>query len=98
MIPIEDLIGKKGKKQPQLRMDQVPVEKVATYSGEDADAAWRLALHVESRLDGPPLRTLYDEVEVPLIGVLAELEYNGIRLDVPLLKRLSADMARQLER
>ena len=42
VIPIEDLIGKKGKKQPQLRMDQVPVERVATYSGEDADAAWRL--------------------------------------------------------
>ena len=43
VIPIEDLIGKKSKKQPQLRMDQVPVERVATYSGEDADAAWRLA-------------------------------------------------------
>ncbi len=98
MIPIEDLIGKKGKKQPQLRMDQVPVERVATYSGEDADAAWRLALHLEAELDGPPLRTLYDEVEIPLIEVLAELEYNGVRLDVALLKRLSADMARQLEK
>ncbi len=50
VIPIEDLIGKKSKKQPQLRMDQVPVERVATYSGEDADAAWRLALHLESEL------------------------------------------------
>ncbi len=98
VIPIEDLIGKKTKKQPQLRMDQVPVNKVAVYSGEDADAAWRLGLHLESRLDGSPLRTLYDGVEVPLIEVLAELEYNGIRLDVPLLKRLSGDMARQLER
>ena len=98
VIPIEDLIGKKTKKQPQLRMDQVPVDKVAVYSGEDADAAWRLGLHLESRLDGSPLRTLYDGVEVPLIEVLAELEYNGIRLDVPLLKRLSGDMARQLER
>ena len=98
MIPIEDLIGKKTKKQPQLRMDQVPVDRVAVYSGEDADAAWRLALHLESRLDGPPLRTLYDDVEVPLIEVLAELEYNGIRLDVPLLKRLSGDMGQKLER
>jgi DNA polymerase I len=97
MIPIEDLIGKKNRKQPQLRMDQVPVERVATYSGEDADAAWRLALHLESQLNGPPLRTLYDAVEVPLIEVLGELEYNGIRLDAALLKRLSADMARQLE-
>ena len=98
VVPIEDLIGKKSKKQPQLRMDQVPVDKVAAYSGEDADAAWRLCLHLESRLDGPPLRPLYDDVEVPLIEVLAELEYNGIRLDVPLLKRLSGVMAGQLGR
>ena len=98
MVPIEDLIGKKTKKQPQLRMDQVPVDRVATYSGEDADAAWRLCLHLEAQLGGPPLRTLYNDLEVPLIEVLAELEYNGIRLDVPLLKRLSGEMAGQLER
>ncbi len=98
MILIEELIGKKSKKQPQLRMDQVPVERVAKYSGEDADAAWRLALHLEAELDGPPLRTLYEELEVPLIEVLAELEHNGVRLDAPRLKRLSADMASQLEK
>ena len=94
MVPIEELIGKKSKKQPQLRMDQVAVARVAAYSAEDADAAWRLALHLESRLDGSPLRTLYDEVEIPLIEVLAELEYNGIRLDQKLLKRVSDDMGR----
>ena len=98
MVPIEDLIGKKSKKQPQLRMDQVPVDRVAVYSGEDADAAWRLCLYLEAQLGGPPLRTLYDDLEVPLIEVLAELEYNGIRLDVPLLKRLSGEMAGRLER
>jgi DNA polymerase-1 len=97
MVPIEDLIGKKSKKQPQLRMDQVPVERVARYSGEDADAAWRLGLHLESALNGPPLRTLYDDVEIPLVEVLAGLEFNGVRLDAALLKRLSGDMARQLE-
>ena len=98
MVPIEDLIGKKSKKQPQLRMDQVPVDRVAAYSGEDADAAWRLCLHLESA--GSTARrcaTLYDEVEVPLIEVLAELEYNGIRLDEPLLKRVGEDMGRRLE-
>ena len=82
MVPIGELIGKKSKKQPQLRMDQVPVDRVAAYSAEDADAAWRLCpLIWNSRLDGSPLHALYDEVEVPLIEVLAELEYNGIRLD-----------------
>jgi DNA polymerase-1 len=106
VIPITDLIGKKGRKQPQLRMDEVPTERVAEYSGEDADVAWRLCELLESQLSevgkdgkkgaGSLLRRLYDEVEVPLIEVLAELEYNGVRLDVPLLERLSADMAAQM--
>jgi DNA polymerase-1 len=100
VIPITDLIGKKSKKQPQLTMDQVPTERVAEYAGEDADVAWRLAEMLEERLGqgdgGPALRKLYDAVEVPLIEVLAELEYNGVRLDVPLLQRLGEEMGKQL--
>jgi DNA polymerase-1 len=101
VIPITDLIGKKTKKTPQLRMDQVATERVADYSGEDADMAWRLADLIEPRLSEKvdprgSLRKLYDDVEVPLIDVLAEMEFNGIRLDVPLLKRLSTEMEKQL--
>jgi DNA polymerase-1 len=102
VIPITDLIGKKNKKQPQLRMDQVPTERVAEYAGEDADVAWRLCEHLEPELakavpgGPPPLRKLYDDLEVPLIEVLAELEYNGIRLDIPYLRRLGEEMGRQL--
>jgi DNA polymerase-1 len=93
VIPITDLIGKKGKKQ--LRMDQVATARVAEYSGEDADVAWRLCAVLEPQLDGA-LRKLYEELEVPLIEVLAELEFNGIRLDVPLLKRQGEEMGRML--
>ncbi len=93
VIPISDLIGK-GKKQ--LRMDQVPTAKVAVYSGEDADVAWRLDGLVETQLEKEGLKKLYDEVEIPLIGVLAELEFNGIRLDLPLLQRISEEMTQQL--
>ncbi len=102
VIPITDLIGKKGRKTPQLSMDQVPTERVAEYAGEDADVAWRLCELLEQQLDQSAaqakgsLRKLYDDVEVPLIEVLAELEFNGIRLDIPLLRRLSADMGQQL--
>jgi DNA polymerase-1 len=100
VIPITDLIGKKSKKKPQLTMDQVPTERVAEYAAEDADVAWRLTELLEEKLGqgdgGAALRKLYDEVEVPLIEVLAELEYNGIRLDVPLLQRLGAEMGKQL--
>jgi DNA polymerase-1 len=103
VIPITDLIGKKGRKQPQRCMDEVPIAQVCTYAGEDADVAWRLCELLENQLKqagtegGSPLAQLYEEVEVPLIEVLAELEYNGVRLDVPLLKRLSVEMGEQLE-
>ena len=93
VIPISNLIGK-GK--AQKRMDQVPTGKVAEYSGEDADVAWRLCDKIEPKLEGQGARKLYDEVEIPLIEVLAELEFNGIRLDVPLLAKLSEEMTGQL--
>jgi DNA polymerase-1 len=94
VIPITDLIGKKGKKQ--LRMDEVATARVAEYSGEDADVAWRLSDILETQVTRQGLKKLYDELEVPLIEVLAELEFNGIRLDIPLLKRLGEEMAAQL--
>lgn len=94
VIPITDLIGK-GKKQ--LRMDQVPTARVAEYSGEDADVAYRLCDILEPELDQQGMKKLYEELEVPLVEVLAELEYNGIRLDVPRLERMSREMAKQLE-
>jgi DNA polymerase-1 len=93
-ISITDLIGKKGKSQ--IRMDQVPTAKVAAYAGEDVDVAWRLAERLEADLDREGMRKLYGDVEIPLIEVLAELEFTGIRLDVPFLDRLSVDMAAQL--
>ncbi|HJT79397.1 MAG TPA: DNA polymerase I, partial [Gemmataceae bacterium] len=95
VIVITELIGKKGKNQ--LTLDQVPAVRVAEYSGEDADVAWRLCARLEPELQAQGLRKLYDDLEVPLIEVLAELEYNGIRIDVPRLERLSEEMAKQLE-
>jgi DNA polymerase-1 len=92
-ISITDLIGK-GKNQ--IGMDEVPVERVRDYSCEDADVARRLAAILEPDLEKEGLRKLYDEVEVPLIEVLQELEFNGVRLDVPFLKKLSAEMDGQL--
>ena len=94
VIPITDLIGKRGKKQ--LRLDQVTTTRVAEYSGEDAELAWRLSELLESKIGEAGLNQLYQDLEVPLIEVLAELEFNGIRLDVPRLRRLSEEMTQQL--
>ncbi len=98
VIPITELIGKKSRKQEQLRMDEVAADKVSVYAAEDADIAWRLTEFLERQLDGiAELRRLYDELEIPLIEVLAEMEYNGIRLDVELLAKMSAEMGQQLQ-
>ena len=92
-IPIADLIGKNSQ---QLRLDQVSTARVAEYSGEDADAAWRLCGMLEAQLAEQGLDKLYRDLEIPLIEVLAEMEFNGVRLDVPLLEKLSREMANQL--
>ena len=93
--PITDLIGKKGKNQ--VTIDKVEVGKVKDYACEDADAAVRLTAVLEPELEKQGLRKLYDEVEIPLIDVLAEMEFNGVRLDVPFLKKLSVEMETQLD-
>ncbi|MBO0700674.1 MAG: DNA polymerase I, partial [Zavarzinella sp.] len=93
-ISITELIGK-GKNQKT--MAEVPTSQVCAYAAEDADAAWRLTNLLEAELDKiPPLRKVYDEVEVPLIEVLADLEATGIRLDVPFLLNLSKTMTERL--
>ncbi len=103
-IPIRELIGK-GKKQ--IRMDQVPTAQVAEYAAEDADVAWRLCDLLEPRLQALHFRRskdsandgfhLYDDLEIPLIEVLAHLEFTGVRLDVPFLNRMAVDLDAQLQ-
>jgi len=87
MTPISDLIGK-GKKQ--ITMDQVPVRLVCDYACADADIALRLAGLLEKRLKTEGLWELYTEIELPLVSVLADMEYRGIRYDEAVLKEMSA--------
>ncbi len=92
-IKISELIGK-GKKQK--RMDQVPVALVTAYAAEDADVPLRLATILARRLGEEGLEDLFYQLEMPLIEVLAEMEFNGIRVDVPLLNRLSEQYGRRM--
>lgn len=93
-IKISELIGK-GKKQ--IAMDMVSTAKVRDYSCEDADTAFQLAARFEPLLEPAGLRKLYDSLEIPLIGVLADMERNGIRINELYLKKLSAEMGQELE-
>ncbi len=83
---ITELIGQ-GKQQK--RMDEVPVARVAEYACHDAMLPLRLRPVLERRLDQADLRRLFAEVEVPLVEVLAEMEYHGIRIDCGRLAELS---------
>ncbi|MGD9976335.1 MAG: DNA polymerase I [Bacteroidales bacterium] len=78
-IEIEELIGKKG--PSQLNMRAVPLDKIKVYACEDADIALQLEYILFPRLDEQGLTELYFTLEEPLIEVLAQIERNGVRLD-----------------
>ncbi|NOZ40513.1 MAG: DNA polymerase I [Planctomycetes bacterium] len=83
---IDTLIGK-GKNQK--RMDEVPVADVAPYAGEDADLPLQLQPLLQARLEKDGLATLNDDVEVPLLEVLGDMEFLGIHVDTDRLAKLS---------
>ncbi len=90
---IEDLIGKKGKNQ--LSMRDVALEEIKEYAAEDADITFQLKQNFSPILDKAETKKLFDEIEIPLIPVLAAMELEGINLDVPYLKLMSVDMAKE---
>ena len=92
--PITDLIGK-GK--DQKLMFEVDVEEVTNYAAEDADVAWQLAALMERKLKEEHLWELYEDVERPLIPVLARMEHTGIKLDSAELARQSTEITARLE-
>jgi DNA polymerase-1 len=88
---IEDLIGKKGKNQKS--MQDIPLEEVKEYAVEDADITFQLAAHFKPILEKVGTKKLFDEIEIPLVEVLASMEKEGINLDVEFLKLMSKDLA-----
>ncbi len=87
---IEDLIGKKGKNQKSMR--EVPLEDIKEYAVEDADVTLQLKGYFEPILVSTETKKLFDEIEIPLVSVLAAMETEGIRLDVDFLKSLSHEL------
>jgi DNA polymerase-1 len=92
---ITELIGT-GKNQ--RRMDEVPIPQITHYAAEDADVVWRIRPVLGRRLAEAGLQKLFDTVEVPLVEVLTELEFNGIRVDPARLAELSGEYAERLAR
>jgi DNA polymerase-1 len=79
MTSFEDLCGKgKG----AVPYDEVPIEAARDYSCEDADMTLRMRAVFEPQLAAQQLMTLFHEIEMPLVGVLAEMEWRGISIDL----------------
>lgn len=93
--PIETLIGKKGKNQKSMR--DVALEDIKEYSVEDADITLQLKELFSAQLDKTGTKKLFEDIEIPLVAVLADMEREGIRLDVDFLKSLSKDMDSEIK-
>ncbi len=94
-IKISQLIGT-GRNQ--RRMDQVPLELVGPYACEDADVPLRLKERLEKLLGQQELLRLFHEVEMPLVRVLVDMEYHGIRVAPQRLQELQQRFQQELDR
>ena len=94
-IPTSDLIGPKGKDQKNMR--DVPVEDVAQYACEDADVTLQVADAIKPDIEKRGVSKVCYEVECPLIPVLVDMEYQGIRLDTDALGKFADRLAGEID-
>jgi DNA polymerase-1 len=93
MTEITELIGT-GRKQ--ITMDQVPIEKAAPYAAMDAIAVVRLLPGLQEELKSNSALKLFEEIEMPLVPVIADMEMAGIALDIDFLKKMSKELQTRL--
>ncbi len=93
-ISITSLIGKKGK--GQLSMREVPLEQQTEYAVEDADITYQLAQHFRKELKEANTAGLFQDIEIPLLQVLADMELEGINLDADFLNSLSKELEKDI--
>ena len=94
MVNIEELIGK-GKNQ--ILMSEVPLAKVAFYAMEDSDIVFQLTNILTEKLKENSLFEFFTSIEMPLVPVLLEMEYNGVFVDSNLLRSMSQETGKKLE-
>lgn len=95
-VHIEELIGKKGKTQGNMR--DVDVEKIKEYAGEDADITLQLKQKFVPLLKEKEVERVFNEVENPLVKVLVDMEYEGIKIDVDFLTGYSKELEKDAKR
>lgn len=94
-IHFEDIAGKGAK---QLTFNQIPLEKAAPYAAEDADITLRLHQQLWPKFDElPRLKSVFDEIEMPLVPVLSTMERNGVQIDAAMLEQQSLELAARMQ-
>ena len=88
-VSIETLIGKKGKNQQNMR--DIAPEEIVDYACEDADITLQLKHRLWQMMDEDQQK-VFNNIEAPLVAVLADMEQEGINLDVPTLKKMSEEL------
>lgn len=92
-VSIETLIGKKGKGQGTMR--DVELEQIKEYAAEDADITLQLKRKFEPELKEKSVERVFWEIESPLVQVLADMEFEGVRIDTEFLKEYSKELELQ---
>ncbi|MDM1047867.1 DNA polymerase I [Sphingobacterium hotanense] len=95
-VSITELIGAKGKNQGNMR--DVELEKIKEYAGEDADITLQLKQVFQPLLTSTETLKLAEEVEFPLVYVLAEIEKNGVKIDEQTLRQFSVDIEAEVSK
>ena len=94
-IPIEDLIGKKGPKQKTMR--SVPLEQITKYAAEDADITLRLKPVIAKQVQRRAGEEVLENLEHPLVPVLADMELEGVNVDGDFLNNYSNELTEELK-
>ena len=95
-ISIEELIGKKGKSQGTMR--DIELEKIKEYAAEDADITLQLKNAFTPLLKKKEVEKVFEEVESPLVKVLADMEYEGVKVDMNFLNQYSKELEVEAKR
>ena len=95
-IKIESLIGEKEKGKKQKTLREVPLDKVAEYAAEDADITLQLSEALRPKIKEMGQTRVFEDIECPLVSVLAQMEYEGIRMEASVIEVLSEDLKDEL--
>ena len=94
MQPITELIGEK--KSKQIPMSEVDIDKITFYAAEDADITYQLYDVFKQKLENEGLTQVFEEIDMPLVPVLEDMEKDGVYLDLAFLKKMSRDIGQKM--